>query len=158
MKSLNPFKKSSKKTIQKLFIGSILVLWGLAIIDLINNIARQFPFNQNLSAYALMTVLTVVIPLAVFVTLYFSKRNQKLSTENIFNLTVVTVAVSAIQVILIQIANLIVTLPFFVPDVTDGEAMIAYSSVLEMLYFVPLLILIVILACIIKKLRRSSDW
>ena len=73
-----------------------------------------------------------------------------------FDITVVTAGVSAFLVVAVYLLNQLVRLPAFDPIMRSAED--SSSLLVSILATIPLLTTLVVLYCMIRKLRQTSDW
>ena len=150
------FKKSSKSTVQRFFVVAAVSLWAISVVDLIGNIALQYPFNSDAAAYIFIAMVTIIMPVLIALALYFSRRRRKISLDSVFDITVVTAGVSALLVVAVYLLNQLVRLPAFDPIMRSAED--SSSLLVSILATIPLLTTLVVLYCMIRKLRQTSDW
>jgi glucan phosphoethanolaminetransferase (alkaline phosphatase superfamily) len=148
---MNVFKKSSQKTIQRLFVWAVLGAWIVSVLNFIIYIVQQYQYDPNPSSYLVVSFYTLLMPLLIVTSLYFSKRKRNPTLENTFNLLVVVTAINSFLIAMFTAFSMIL-MPFATNGEPGGETIYAVAT------YVPMVITLASIIYAVLKLRRSSDW
>lgn len=142
-------RKETSRTLQKLFIGSIVVAWLAGTVQVIALAAMQYPHNPNLSGFVTWFLMTVLVPVVFVGLIYLTRRNRAVTLQSMFEVMVVSVAALAIYMVLGTISS-------FLPI-----AMLTPETVLPFQLLstgIPLAIVSVVFLIVLLRLRKRGEW
>ena len=137
-----PAKSTSSATslspiLQKLFVGSVGLLFVMQVVQSCYYLSQQLPYNPNVSSYVMWFV-GVVIAMTIWLVVYLSRRTRTLTLRTVFDVTLVSLSAILIATSLGWFVTLM-QLPYGdVPQ--DLQFYIALYQALPFAFTVPLLI------------------
>lgn len=142
---------TSSPVLQKLFVGAAGLMFVMQIVQNTYYMLQQLPYNDNFSAYYVW-FLSTFIAMFVWLVVYLTRRNRALSLPTLFEVTLVTTAVSMICVGIGWLTNFI-QLPFGLDKMSNN-----FSVYIALYQALPLMITIPLLVVIIRRLRAQRQW
>lgn len=143
-------KNQTPRSIQKLFIGSVIVAVLFSLIQAVGFMAMQYSSNPNMSGFVPYILAGVAVPLVMWGGVYATRKNKKLTLASVFEITVVAASALAIYG---SVSMLMVFMP---PVMYDSDSFVLYQQLLSS--GIPLAITILIMAPILVRMRRRKQW
>lgn len=137
--------------LQKLFVGAAGLMFGMQIVQNVYYMLQQMPNNDNFSAYYIWFLGTFVV-MSIWLVIYLSRRNRKLSLTTLFEVTLTTVSVGMITMGIGWLTSFI-QLPLVSSKMLDGFSLYyAFDIALPVMITIPLLVVV------IRRLRAARQW
>ena len=137
--------------LQKLFVGAAGLMFGMQIVQNVYYMLQQMPNNDNFSAYYIWFLGTFVV-MSIWLVIYLSRRNRKLSLTTLFEVTLTTVSVGMITMGIGWLTSFI-QLPLVSSKMLDGFSLYyAFDIALPVMITIPLLVVV------IRRLRAAKQW
>ena len=144
---------STPTLLQKIFVGSLALMFVMTIAQNAYYMAAQLPSNPNLSSF-LPWFLSIIIVMFVWVVVYLTRRDRSWSLRTVFEVSLLTISAVLIATGLSWLM-MFVQLPmnFIAPDARDGLMwwMAIYTSL-------PFAVTIPLLVIAIRRLGATNQW